>query len=537
MILEDSELLDESFPSRVASSSAHPGARREVAYDPAYEWPGDIDIVSPSYHQTKKQALTPYGIYNSQVNDAPISARTYFDEYGVTSRHTISVPSSQTSSRPASPVVPDAFHAETLSLDPTSPERDNKQDHAALRLVLESSNVLPAKQRLAILDGYTEVQIGRDHAPAGTDTPRIRLKDMEVSKLHATLFWDKDRQRWAAVDMGSKHGTYVQSSSNEAHVPFPREPDFGDMKGQRLSASRTASVPRVLKHLDRLTVGCTTFIVHVHDERLPCIDCSASADPNAGDEIPLFLTDKKRKRDSPTAEITVPPSNPAIIDAPRDAKRALTSLRKDLLSKRTYSPSFPTTKLLASQTPIQTQTSSQTRYIDRSAKRRALHATSSALDAPGTSLASQSSNSASLGHASLLSPAQWQPAPGRTLPAESWSPPPSPAPPAPLGASNIGHKLLMKQGWQPGTALGTFDSAPEVTRTPEQSDAAPDDTVPERTALIAPLELSANLSRAGLGMQPQLTSSMAGDKPVVSRRQETNNWARRRWQDIRDRGS
>jgi hypothetical protein len=52
------------------------------------------------------------------------------------------------------------------------------------------SSILPAKQKVDILDSYFEVQIGRDIAILGSVTPRIRLKELEVSKLHATAYWD-----------------------------------------------------------------------------------------------------------------------------------------------------------------------------------------------------------------------------------------------------------------------------------------------------------------------------------------------------------
>ncbi|KAF8273265.1 hypothetical protein EI94DRAFT_1716267 [Lactarius quietus] len=140
---------------------------------------------------------------------------------------------------------------------------------------------------------------------------------MEVSKLHATLFWDSERHEWAVVDMGSKHGTFIGSGQ--------------DTKPTRLSASREASMPKRVKHLDRLSLGGTTFVLHIHENRLPCVDCSASAE-GADDMIPLFSHQKsndaaavqKRKRVADAAE-----------DVPRNGnvKRALASLKHSLLSR------------------------------------------------------------------------------------------------------------------------------------------------------------------------------------------------------------
>ena len=204
----------------------------------------------------------------------------------------------------------------------TRPEPAHSNDFPICRLVVRQSHrrFLPHNQRLAVIDGYSQVQFGRDAAPHGVSTPRIRLKDMEVSKLHATLFWDSERHEWAVVDMGSKHGTFIGSGQ--------------DQKPMRLSATRKASMPKRVKHLDRLSLGGTTFVVHIHENRLPCVDCSASTE-GGDDMIPLFShqksddsaavqADQKRKRIADPAE-----------DVPRNgnAKRALASLKKSLLSR------------------------------------------------------------------------------------------------------------------------------------------------------------------------------------------------------------
>jgi hypothetical protein len=140
---------------------------------------------------------------------------------------------------------------------------------------------------------------------------------MEVSKLHATLFWDAERTEWAVVDMGSKHGTFVGSGEDTNRV--------------RLSASRVASMPKRLKHLDRLSLGGTTFVAHIHENRLPCSDCSASGQ-GSDDLIPLFShqreggtvtqVERSRKRGADSSN-----------DVPRNVKKALASLKHSLLSR------------------------------------------------------------------------------------------------------------------------------------------------------------------------------------------------------------
>ena len=190
-------------------------------------------------------------------------------------------------------------------------------DFPICRLVIQEGRFIAKKCRLAVIDGYSEVQFGRDVSPPGAGTPRIRLKDMEVSKLHATLFWDAERAEWAVVDMGSKHGTFVGSGEDTNRV--------------RLSASRVASMPKRLKHLDRLSLGGTTFVVHIHENRLPCSDCSASGQ-GSDDLIPLF----SHQRDDETAaqgERSRKRQADSSNDAPRNAKRALASLKHRLLRR------------------------------------------------------------------------------------------------------------------------------------------------------------------------------------------------------------
>jgi len=200
---------------------------------------------------------------------------------------------------------------------PTEPTPAQSNDFPICRLVIHESKFISSKWRLAVIDGYSEAQFGRDAPLVGVSTPRIRLKDMEVSKLHATLFWDAERAEWAVVDMGSKHGTFVGSGQDTNRV--------------RLSETRVASMPKRLKHLDRLSLGSTTFVVHIHENRLPCSDCSAS-EKGADDFIPLFShqrdggtvsqADRGRKRAADSTD-----------DVPRNAKRALASLKQSLLSR------------------------------------------------------------------------------------------------------------------------------------------------------------------------------------------------------------
>lgn len=309
-----------------------------------------------------------------------------------------------------------------------------------LRLLVQTTSVLPKIQRLAVLDEHKEVQFGRDVAPAGSGIPRVRLKEMAVSKLHATVFWDTGRREWAVVDMGSKHGSFLRPGGYSGPTM-----NVGEDFGVRLSPPRVASFPRTLKHKDALTIGSTTFVVHIHSDRMSCEGCASSG---SGDNtIPLFPAPKGVKR----AREEVGP----IPSEGRDAKKALTMLKRTLLSRHDIARS--------------SASSQPSSYVDRSAKRRALFP-SSPLDTPGApNPRSDSPSAASSGPARI---------------------PETPAPPQPLPESNIGRQLLMKQGWQPGTALGSgkFESG-----------------------LIEPLEVSATSYRSGLGMPEKAPTSSSGD--------------------------
>lgn len=334
-----------------------------------------------------------------------------------------------------------------------------------LRLRVLQTSILHKDLNLAVLDAYAETQFGRDVASQGSDTPRIRLKEMPVSKLHAAVFWDKARREWAVVDMGSKHGTFLQSARQPGAEPV------------RLSPPRMASIPRALHHLDRLIIGSTTFLCHIHEDRTPCAECT-STDQGV---IPLFAVPKEsnrvvEKRPSDVAEMTH-------AKEARDAKKALTSLKRTLLARLDPHHESPSTS-----------TRPPTSYIDRSARRRAMHPTSQ-LGSPGV----QSSRSSSPG------PVRSSREPSQT--------PSSAERPAPLPEHNVGRRLLMKQGWQPGTWLGSA--------TDDRGDGS-------GTGLVEPLEVRATAHRAGIGMPPK-----GAVAPAMSFHEWKVGGRERRWESLR----
>ena len=370
----------------------------------------------------------------------------------------------------------------SLSLETGSPDfsKTLRSGQPVFRLLALQSSILPKKQRVAVIDAYPEVQIGRDVQPEGSSTPRIRLKEMEVSKFHATAFWDGARKEWNLVDMGSMHGTYIRSGPVSAN---------SNDSGTRLSQARAASLPRRLRHADQLTIGGTVFDVHIHDDQRPCQHCTTSV---LG-EIPLFPSSRKSalKRTRDVAEIGPGPSRTSEVD--RNPKRALNTLRRSLLTRHdaTTTSSTPSSSVSVEK---------QSEYVDRAARRRLLYP-SSRPDSPGLptlhpSISSQTvSTAANIEHMPVTTVVS--------------------APPAPLPSTNIGHRLLMQQGWSPGNALGALDPSGD------------------RVALIDPLEVKQSENRAGLGMKQQLSAADVEDPSIRLNWKDKEKFKRFKLENVR----
>ena len=358
----------------------------------------------------------------------------------------------------------------------------NTNKHTVLRLLVMQTSILPRKQKLVDPADHTEFQFGRDVPPSGSETPRLRLKEMEVSKLHATVYWDRKMQVWGIVDHGSMHGTFIKSDvGGSAAQAMP----LGEQKGVRLSAPRAASIPRTLRHLDLLSVGSTTFLVHVHESRLTCDECSTGS----ASEVPLSIA-LEHRRDS-----TKRSSEVAGLDqlTQIDHRKALKMLKQNLIPKR--SPH-------AMQAPAV-----DTNYIDRSARRR-IHQPGSNILPPGLPFSAQTVSATSRPH---------KPHPDR--PSDMYMPPVSvSAPPAALADTNVGHRLLQKQGWQPGETLGQLG---DFSAGGAES----------RTSLLEPICVSANIGRAGIGM----CSTAAPVVPTVGSSMKKSA-KQERWDSIREGG-
>ncbi|KAK7044248.1 hypothetical protein VNI00_007970 [Paramarasmius palmivorus] len=335
--------------------------------------------------------------------------------------------------------------APLLNNEVVAKSNTNKRIEPAIRLLVIHTRILPKLHRIALLDGYEEVQLGRDSA-VNASYPKIRLKEMEVSKLHATIYWDKTWKRWGIVDMGSKHGTFLRSAISSSSEL--------DMRGTRLSGPKTASIPRRLCHLDELTIGSTTFVVHIHDDGLPCEECSPG---QTGNEIPLFPSPKTRTTSKIDGNTSTQNAELLAMAGQRRSKTALSQLKRQLLTRHDGGED---SIAVASQ-----------RYVDRSARRRALYPSSHS-DTPGIANTPPTTSSTRLAAAADVEAHE-----------------PVASQPVPLPASNLGHKLLVKQGWMPGTSLGMTEEG-----------------------RVDPLDIKFSSNRAGLGsMRSTSTSGSAQD--------------------------
>ncbi|KDN47823.1 hypothetical protein RSAG8_03243, partial [Rhizoctonia solani AG-8 WAC10335] len=186
-----------------------------------------------------------------------------------------------------------------------------------LRLTVLSSSVLPCKA-VALIDSFDEVSIGRDRCA----TPRLRLKELAVSKHHANIYWDSQTERWSLVDVGSTHGTHLVSPET------PTSKASGSISSQgysitgltRLAPPKTASLPRALSHLQHIIIGSTTLVVHIHEDRIPCDAC-------------VITQYSMLDLNAPTKSKTAVSNNEAGLNATESMK----ALKRNLLSRPSYS--------------------------------------------------------------------------------------------------------------------------------------------------------------------------------------------------------
>lgn len=349
-----------------------------------------------------------------------------------------------------------------------------------LRLIVRRSKALPHGS-IALLDARPGgIQIGRDRRGPG-DTARLRVREMEVSKTHAVVYWGREgrvgvavrearadgrdwgEDRWElgreeeddsegqcedtdhGLDGGDRKERGDRAHLHDSNVDTDLEGwwivDLGSTLGTyvahrgegdatRLSEAKHASTPFPIRHLSRVTVGTTTFVAHLHAD-WPCGECQL-----AGSEE-IRLEDGAAEAGgastpgdaSPAPASAISQFDPPVGAAQRRGQRqfkrklALDALRDKLLGDE--ASRHPD---LGPGGPPSTGANSIAGgrgggYLDRSSQRRRLHP-------PSPPRASWSSGGGTGTSSTITAPAQ------------------------PAGPSAASRAMLARQGWTPGAGLG-----------------------------------------------------------------------------------
>ncbi|KAJ3408013.1 hypothetical protein HDU80_007161 [Chytriomyces hyalinus] len=208
---------------------------------------------------------------------------------------------------------------------------DDDESNLIIRLRVLSSDVKNLHVG-SLAELNSTLSIGRDALSPAIARSHLRLRELQVSRIHAKMYVASVLcpRRGLAVavflaDLGSTHGSFIDN--------------------QRISPPKETNRAEV-RHAQVITIGSTTFEVHIHPE-FACKGCSIS---NA-----TTLLDMNTKNSSQIehASAKVPPKVP--IEVSR--KREQNTLKRSLLGASKSC-------LKADGVP---------RYTDRSAIRRKLH--------------------------------------------------------------------------------------------------------------------------------------------------------------------
>ncbi|GLV43490.1 uncharacterized protein CBL_04032 [Carabus blaptoides fortunei] len=81
----------------------------------------------------------------------------------------------------------------------------------------------------------------------------IIIPDINVSKVHAKITFDKDSDKYVIVDLGSQNGTILN--------------------GKRISSAKQTSEPQEIVHGSIIQLGTTKLLCHIHDGQKTCGHC------------------------------------------------------------------------------------------------------------------------------------------------------------------------------------------------------------------------------------------------------------------------
>ncbi|SCV71563.1 BQ2448_3151 [Microbotryum intermedium] len=384
-----------------------------------------------------------------------------------------------------------------------------------LRLVVDRSRVFQ-KGHVILIPPDEPVQLGRDKA----FDKRIRLKELQVSKTHATLFFTPfhvgvDAGEWQVIDGGSTHGTFVKSSTSTTTTSA--------VEWVRLSRDKVASEPKTLHHLDLLRIGTTSFSIHIHPS-LPCSTCSIKTDES--NLIPLSTSEDHQ----PTSLITDgttslgPTPYTAVTKEQKEFDRR--ERMKGLKEQHRIGASPKTLTMPASEgdgvDPSSTSMN-KTQFIDRAKIRRERNLGAGEALRPSSTKTSQSTSKASSGPFFTV--------PGANATHSVASTSSTARPIDPFASESKGAQLLAKVGGG-AKGIGSSTIAASTTITTTMS------TPRGLGQLIDPKVLNGD-AKSGLGSRPL----KALWQPVVVNDAKPGGWredvreaSRKRWKEMEGRG-
>ncbi|KAJ1857089.1 hypothetical protein LPJ73_002095 [Coemansia sp. RSA 2703] len=318
---------------------------------------------------------------------------------------------------------------------------------SVLRLVVLESDCLAVNSHIDISD-LEELGIGRDWPSA--KTRHLRIPDIGVSRFHAKIYVSEleETDTTAADDAGSEDGEIEdtvdktvepddsgnlsegecveENVTGATQVPLSDQKETGVyiidqgsthgtfVNNYRLSEPKAASKPRLLQHMDLLTIGQTKLQIHIH-QQWACSKCSSTGE----NEISTLQTEHQQP-----ASVHQPTSNALDTGGSQETRQT----RADILNqiKRKYMAA-PRHKQSGHGNLGAARNAS---YVDRAKLRREMQS----------------------GHAEHSSRAIKKP----PAPSESYE---STKPGIqPIEESNPGFSMLQKMGWTPGSGLGSDKS-------------------------------------------------------------------------------
>lgn len=116
-----------------------------------------------------------------------------------------------------------------------------------MRIIVEESGIPTLKVGSLHILTYEGGTMGRE------GKHDIIIPDINVSKHHLRLTFDKDAKEFQAVDLGSRNGTFLNS--------------------KRMSPSKQESEPMQVVHGSKLQLGSVTLLCHVHIGNQTCGHC------------------------------------------------------------------------------------------------------------------------------------------------------------------------------------------------------------------------------------------------------------------------